>query len=45
MSEDRRRGPTPTVAIRCRSRRTDTRSGYGVYVYGTDKKVHYFFVS
>jgi hypothetical protein len=23
----------------------DTRSGYGVYVYGVDKKVHYFFVS
>jgi hypothetical protein len=23
----------------------DTRSGYGVYVYGPDKKVHYFFVS
>jgi hypothetical protein len=23
----------------------DTRSGYGVYVYGADKKVHYFFVS
>jgi hypothetical protein len=23
----------------------DTRSGFGVYVYGTDKKVHYFFVS
>jgi hypothetical protein len=23
----------------------DTRSGFGVYVYGADKKVHYFFVS
>ncbi len=23
----------------------DTRSGYGVYVYGTDDKVHYFFIS
>ncbi len=23
----------------------DTRAGYGVYVYGTDKKAHYFFIS
>jgi len=23
----------------------ETRSGYGVYVYGKDKKVHYFFIS
>jgi hypothetical protein len=23
----------------------DTVSGYGVYVYGTDKKVHYLFIS
>ena len=23
----------------------DTRAGYGIYVYGTDKKSHYFFIS